>query len=149
MTNNYYNQKFNKPCAVCGKDILVDQFGQGECPHCNWFNNFMGEENDDKVIFPNLVSFNKAKKLYNDGKPFKPSLSEFLEVLYFYSEMAFIYNDIEFCLFRTNNEYGIEFCWSANDSYLFANNEDFIKNAKIGDEYVRDIWDQVEDPRYM
>ena len=27
--------------------------------------------------------------------------------------------------------------------------EDFIKNAKIENEYVRDIWDEVIDPHYM
>ena len=52
------------------------------------------------------------------------------------------------CL-RGNADTKIEFGWSPENVYYFSNKEDFIQNAKIGDEYVRDIWDKVENPKYM
>ncbi len=109
----------------------------------------MGEENENEVIFPNLVSLTKAKKLYKEGKELRPNLSDFLDGFMFYGEMEFIYNNLTCDLFRTNNEGGIEFGWSPENVYYFSVKEDFIKNAKIGDEYVRDIWDKVEDTRYL
>lgn len=102
----------------------------------------------DRVIFPNLISLNKAKKLYKEGKPFKPDLNDFLDMTNFYSETEFWYKGINFNLFESN-EGVIEFCWSPDEIYYFNNKEDFIKNAKIGDKYVRNIWDKVENPKYM
>lgn len=84
------------------------------------------------------------------GKPFKPDLNDFLDGLYFYSEMEFWYKGLNCCLFLTDNPQGkIDFGWSPENSYLFLDKDDFIQNAKIGDEFVRDIWDKVESPKYL
>ena len=58
--------KFDIPakCAVCGQVVYVDNFGQGDCEHCGWHQNEMSLEYPNKVIYPNMVSFNKAKALY-------------------------------------------------------------------------------------
>ena len=99
---------------------------------------------------PNLTSLNKAKRLYQDGKPFTPDLDDFLEMLYFYNEVEFWYKGLNCCLFLTDNPQGkIDFGWSPENGYYFSDKEDFIQNAKIGDEYVRDIWDKVENPEYI
>lgn len=142
-------RKFPKTCSVCDESFLVDQYGQGECPNCGWNNDRLSEERPDEVIYPNLLSRNKARKLYKEGKPFKPDLNDFLEGFDMYGEMQFRYKNFDCCLFRGNSEYEIEFGWSPENIYYFSNKEDFIKNAKIGDEYVKDIWDLVEDPSYM
>lgn len=150
MKNSQYDKIFEKKCDVCGKVLLASKTGNGECPHCGWYNNRLGEENKDRVIFPNLVPLNKAEQLYQEGKPFRPDLNDFLDGLYFYSEMEFWYEGLNCCVFLmgdTNRK--IEFGWSPENVYYFLDKEDFIQNAKIGDEYVRDIWDKVEDPKYM
>ena len=89
MKKNIYEKIFEKPCAVCGSKVMVDMFRQGKCPHCEWNNGLMVEDNEDKVIYPNLVSLNKAKELYKQGKAFVPNIYEFFEALNFYSEMQF------------------------------------------------------------
>ena len=149
MKKNQFDEIFKKKCAVCNKIVLADIYGQGECPHCHWYNSNMNEEHENKVIFPNLISLTKAKSLYKEGKTFTPSLSDFLDGFMFYGEMKFVYNNIDCELIRSNNESGISFCYEEGNTILFTDKEDFIKNAKIGDEYVRDIWDKVEDPSYM
>lgn len=101
------------------------------------------------MVFPNLISLNKAKKLFKTGKPFKPDLKDFLNGFNFYGEMEFRYKNIECELVRSNNEGGISFCYEEGKTILFQDTEDFINNAKIGDEFVRDIWDNVENPKYM
>ena len=146
-------RKFPKTCSVCNESFLVDQFGQGECPNCNWYTDTLSEKNKNEVTYPNLISLNKAKQLYKEGKPFKPDLNDFLAGFKFYGEMKFFYKNFDCCLFRGNNEGTIEFDYNnyvgISDSVNFMNKEDFIENAKIGNEYVRDIWDLVEDPSYM
>ena len=149
MQNNPYDKIYEKKCDVCSKILLASKTGNGECPHCGWYNNRLGEVNNDKVIFPNLVSLNKAKRLNAEGKPFKPDLNDFLDGFYFYGEIQFRYKDIECELIRSNNKGGISFCYEEGNETIFSNREDFIKNAKIGDKYVRDIWDKVEDVDYM
>lgn len=52
-------------------------------------------------------------------------------------------------MWKTDNECEIEFDWSPENAYFFLDKEDFIQKAKIGDEFVRDIWDKVENPKYM
>lgn len=41
------------------------------------------------------------------------------------------------------------YCGWYNGTIYFKDKEDFIKNAKIDNEYVRDIWDKVENPCYL
>lgn len=150
---NIYDPIFEKSCAVCGRKCMTDVYGQGDCFHCNWYNNRLGEENENEVVFPNLVSLNKAKTLYKNQKALRPDLNDFLAGFEFYGEMKFFYKNFDCCLFRGNNECTIEFDYNnyvgISDSVDFMNKEDFIENAKIGDEYVRDIWHLVENPSYM
>ena len=64
--------------------------------------------------------------------------------------MNFFYNHLNCCVFlKGEKETTIEFGWSPNHIYYFKNKEDFVQNAKIGNEFVRDIWDKVENPSYL
>ena len=148
MKNNLYNKIFEKKCDVCGKTLLASKTGNGECLHCGWYNNRLGETNENEVIFPNMISLNKAKRLYQEGKPFRPDLNDFMEMLYFYSEVEFWYKGLNCCV-TLGEDSKIEFGWSPNNVYYFIDKDDFIQNAKIGEEFVRDIWSNVEDPSYM
>ena len=51
-------------CAVCGTEYETSGSINGECKNCGWYNNALGETNSDTVIYPNLISLEKAKKLY-------------------------------------------------------------------------------------
>lgn len=143
-------RKYTQKCPICEHITLVDKFGNGDCENCNWILSELDSQWQNRVICPNLVSLQKARRLYNEGKALNPDLNDFLEGLYFYSEMEFKYNGLNCCLFlRSNTNKEIEFFWNSENVYYFSSKEDFIQNAKIGDEYVRDIWDKVENPNYM
>ena len=103
MKNNQYDKIFEKKCDVCGKTLLASKTGNGECQYCGWYNNRLGETNENEVIFPNLISLNKARRLYQEGKPFRPDLNDFLDGLYFYSEMEFWYKGLNCCLYLRSN----------------------------------------------
>ena len=67
MTNR--NSKIQVPCQVCGKSVLVDQYGNGFCENFGWVQNREYDKYPDDVRYPNIVSFNKAKRLFAEGKP--------------------------------------------------------------------------------
>ena len=147
MQKNLLEKNIDTLCAVCGKTYKTSEVDLLPCPYCGWYNDSMCEENPDNVIYRNMVSFNKAKSLYKQGKQLSPTLKEFLEAFEFYGETEFEYNGLLCQLDR--KKHGIEFGWSPESIQYFKNKEDFIQNAKIGEEYVRNIWDKVENPRYV
>ena len=143
-----YRRKFKTNCPVCETNTFKDKYGQGECESCGWHIDNLSKKNKNSVIYPNLISLNKAKRLYREGKPLKPDLNDFMEMLYFYSEVEFWYKGLNCCAtLREDNR--IEFGWSPENIFYFLDKDDFIKNAKIGNEFVRDIWDKVKNPKYI
>lgn len=143
-------RKYKQECPICNNATLIDQFGNGECEQCGWILSELDCQRQNDVIYPNLISLNKAKRLYTENKPLRPDLNDFLEGLYFYSEMEFGYKGLNCCLFLRNDPHKkIEFCWSPQNIYYFSDKEDFIKNAKIDGKYVRDIWNKVKNPKYI
>ena len=52
---------------------------------------------------------------------------------------------------RRFGEEGIEMSWGPepNGIIYFKDKDDFIQNAKIDNEFVKDIWNKVEDIRYL
>ena len=148
--NSPFKRKYKAKCPVCKAKCLKDQYGNGECQICGWKMDKFANKLKNRVIYPNLISLNKAKKLYSEGKPFEPNLDEFMEALLCYGETGFGYKNLTFCLFR-HGDNGIEMGWGPKEDEVayFKDKEDFIKNAKIDNEYVRDIWDKVENPCYL
>ena len=79
-------------CAVCGHMVMIDEIRNGDkCSNCGWVQNIDGLEFPDRVERPNLVSLNKARELYKEGKPFMPDLDDFIDGYNFYGEMEFTY----------------------------------------------------------
>ncbi len=150
---NIYEEIFDKPCSVCGKIIKKDIYEQGNCPYCKWKNNFLADENPDRVIYPNLISLNKAKKLYSESMPFEPNLDDFVEALFFYSEMQFKYNGIYYAVelvAKNKDEHDIELCNSKTDeTYIFKTKEDFINNAQIDNNLLKDIWEETTERNWL
>lgn len=143
-------RKYEQKCPVCNHTTLIDQFGNGECEHCGWILSKLDCKKQNDVIYPNLISLNKARKFYKEGKNLAPDFDDFIEGLEFYGEMEFWYNGLNCCLsLRNDPNKKIEFGWNPENVYYFLNKEDFIQNAKIGDEFVRDIWDKVVNAKYM
>ena len=145
-------RKRERECVVCKQKIEADEYGNGECLNCGWFNNVLGEEMENDVVFPNLVSLKRAKECFTKNEKIKPTLGEFLEALYLYGEMCFDYEGKEFSLFlikdKDKNEI-IEFVWSPTNCYYFKYKKEFTDNAKIESDKVKDIWNRTYNARYM
>ncbi len=148
-----FKRKFATKCPVCGTNGLKDQYGRGECDKCGWIFDPFVEEQKDNVIYPNLISLNKAKKLYSEGKPFEPNLDEFIEALNCYSEMQFEYNGIYYAVEFVSNgedEYDIELYNSkTGEAFIFKTTDDFKNNAKVEGKLLKDIWEETTDRYWL
>ena len=148
-----YDEIFDKPCSVCRKVIKKDIYDQGDCPYCKWKNNFLADENPNKVIYPNLISLDKAKELYAEGKPFEPDLNDFIKALFFYSEMQFEYNGVYYAVelvFNDKSEPQISLYNSqTKESTIFNKDDDFKNNAKVEGKFLKDIWNDTTDRYWL
>ena len=137
-------------CPVCSHSVMIDEIGNGNnCPRCGWVQNIGNLEFPDRVECPNLISLNKARKLYKEGKPFTPDFEDFIGGYNFYGEMEFTYNGITYGLMGIENE-GVEF-WGINtDIYqMFKNIEEFAEKAKVDGKPIKDIWNEVENANWL
>lgn len=146
-------QKYRKrTCVICGKLIDTDDYAQGQCDNCGWYNGIIGEQNPETVIYPNLLPVNKAKKLYAEKMPIAPSLDDFLSGFLFYGEMRFKYKNYDCCLFRHDNKGGIEFGYNDNNGnaemICFKNSCEFKEKARLDGKNIKDIWGEVIDADY-
>jgi len=145
-----FEKKFNKKCVVCQKVINTDQYGNGECFNCGWYNNELGEENENKVVFPNSVSLNKAKKLFKDKEEIKPNFDDFVQMFLFFGEVEFEYKSKSYVMTRSNNDGKIEYGCCPEDVCYFNSIDEFKENSKTFDgKFLKDVWNNVENPKYM
>lgn len=151
--DSHFKRKFTTKCPVCGAKCLKDQYGNGECENCGWKLDKYTNKFKNRVIYPNLISLNKAKQLYSEGKPFEPDLGEFIEALHNYSEMQFEYNGVYYTVelvFDDNSEPQISLYNSqTKEITLFNNDEDFKNNAKVEGKLLKDIWDDTTDRYWL
>lgn len=144
-------------CNVCENDVFVDQFGNGECKNCGWKFSKDEELLEKKagVSYPMLVTPTTAREQYKKGLPFKATFDEFVNGLYFYSEMLFEYNNELYEVFlranknsKSNEDCDIVFC-SENMQQKYKTREEFENNAKINGKLVKDVWNEVTFAGFM
>lgn len=147
--DNPYKKDILGTCTVCGKIAFFDQYGNGECSHCGWK---MSEdealmEKNLGVSYPCLVPVSRAREQYRQGKPFKATFEDFINGLYFYSEMLFEHAGTIYEVFFKNKK--IIFCCEAFQQE-YTTREEFENKANINGKLLKDIWDdEVEKPSYM
>ena len=137
-------------CQVCGNIVYVNECGNGDaCPNCSWIQSEIYEEFPDRVVCPNLIPLNKAKKLYKEGKPFTPDFDDFISGYNFYGEMEFTYKNVVYGLMGITNE-GVEFFnTNTGECEMFKNIEEFEQKAQINGQLVKDIWNEVTNADWL
>lgn len=150
MKHNIQEYNIESKCVVCGHSVMIDEIGNGDkCANCGWNHAKIHEEFPDRVMCPNLISLNKARKLYKEGKPFIPDFDDFIAGYNFYGEMEFTYQGVTYGLMGSANE-GVEF-WGINtDKYeIYKDIEEFEQKAQINGKLVKDLWDEVENANWL
>ncbi len=136
-----------KSCDVCGNLVAIDQFGYGDCEKCGWCQNVANVKYPNIVTYPNMISLNKAKKLFSQGKPLKPDLTDFIEALFMYSEMTFTYNGEDYEVFIRQDDI-IIFC-SEKMQQEYKTKSEFFEKANVDGKLLKDVWKDVTNADYM
>ena len=143
------------PCEICGYPVVHHEYGgYSYCEKCGWRRGGDNTELEQQwgISYPMLVSLSHAREQYKQGLPFKADFDEFIRGLLFYSEMLFDYQGetYEAYLYRNKNvePYKFVFCCTEFQQEYFSE-KDFREKANIQGNLLKDIWDEVQDPRYM
>ena len=140
-------------CEICGYPVLHNEYGfYQDCPKCGWRRGGDNTELEQQwgISYPMLVSLSRAREQYKQGLPFKADFDEFIRGLLFYSEMLFDYRGTTYEVFMKGDEKSdiIVFCCAEFQQEFFSE-KDFREKANINGNLLKDIWDEVQDPRYM
>ena len=75
------------------------------------------------------------------------TFEDFIHGLDFYSEMAFTYKGEKYGVCY-RNDYSVLF-YNEMQALSFPTKDEFYKSANIDGNLLKDIWDEVQDPRFM
>lgn len=78
---------------------------------------------------------------------FPSTFEDFIHGLDFYSEMAFIYKGVKYGVCY-RNDYSVLF-YNEMQTWSFPTKDEFYKSASIDGNLLKEMWDEVQDPRYM
>ena len=147
--NNDYNRNVSSKCVICAKSIFLDSYSNGRCDNCGWYHSEDDGHMADRVIYPNLVSFAKAKQLSKQNKPFTPTFEEFIQGFEMYGEMEFHYNGKRFGLARNQEDLIVLHEWNDfSGGQRFATTAEFHASANIAGRLLKDIWHEIENPNF-
>lgn len=140
-------------CEICGYPVLHNEYGfYQDCPQCGWRRGADNRALEQQwgVSYPMLVPLSHAKKQYQNGIPFKADFDEFIRGLLFYSEVLFDHQGTTYEVFLKGDERSnmIVFC-CVEFQQEYDSEQDFREKANIGGNLLKDIWDEVQKPRYM
>ena len=140
-------------CEVCGHPVVNYESGVCmRCEKCGWQSGGDNIEFEQQwgISYPMLVSLSHEKEQYKQGLPFKADFDEFIRELFFYSEMLFDYKQTTYEVFLKGDEESdmIVFCCTDFQQEYFSEKY-FREKANINGDLLKDIWDEVQDPRYM
>lgn len=139
-------------CDVCGNSILIDQFGNGEsCLNCGWKQSEESFENPNIAGIRNIPSLNNAKQQYLNGKPATlANFNDFVEAYERYGEVEFTYNNMRYGVLFDDETQKIKLLnIVTKEQKLYLNSEDFIKNAQINNQLLKDLWKDVTNTDFL
>ena len=137
--------KIEKKCDVCNNFVHVDQWGNGKCPACGWY------QNRDCVKFPkvanppNFISLNKAKRYYRTGKKFLPTYIEFIKLIERGFDFTFKFLGKSYQV-SVHDDYTI---WEVDtENYQVFKNIKEFKSAQIEGALIKENWEKIKCLRY-
>ena len=140
-------------CEICGHPVVNYESGVCmRCEKCGWQGGGDNIEFEQQwgISYPMLVSLSHAKEQYKQGLPFKADFDEFIRELFFYSEMLFDYKQTTYEVFLKGDEESdmIVFCCTDFQQEYFSE-KDLREKVNINGDLLKDIWDEVQHPRFM
>lgn len=140
-------------CEICGYPVLHNEFGiYQDCPKCGWRRGGDNEvlEKQWGISYPMLVSLSHAREQYRNGLSFKADFKEFVRGLDFYGEVLFDYRGSAYEVCKKGDREKDSIVFSGEKiRQEFSSIEQFQEEANIRGTLLKELWDEVQDPRYM
>lgn len=151
--NNKIYANIKSKCAVCGSEVMIDQWGNGHCDNCDWDQNLAAIDFPNEVIAPNKTSLiNAIERFKREENIGNPNFYDFIGMLNFYGEVEFTYKNIRYGVFRVNikNQKKIEFFVIDGEVLqVFDNDIEFAEKANINKVLLKDLWNDVRNANYI
>ena len=94
-----------------------------------------------------LVSPTTAREQYKKGLPFKATFKEFMNGLFFYSEMLFTYGGVMYEVFLKSD--GVIAFGSAEIRQEYSSRREFENKTNINGVLLKDLWQDVTFAGFM
>jgi len=150
----YKNTKSEKNiksrCSVCNFPIIVDTAGNGgKCANCGWVENAASKELPH-MMSPIIISLDKAKRLYREGKSLVPDFYDFIEACKQYGEMQFYYKEKRYGVSAPKKNV-IFFLWDTQNPqfFEFQSIEEFSQKATIDGVLLKNLWADIENAYFL
>ncbi len=131
-----------KQCDVCGKDVKIDNYGNGKCKNCGWIDSEKSLNNPNEVKYPNITSLNNAKDLIAKKQKLKPTYEEFLTIVKENLEPSFKYKNKKYGSTQFDGfefyEYNTEIGYQS-----YPTIEEFDKNVNINGVRLKNLWKYI------
>ena len=144
--------KISTKCDVCGNDIFVDRFGNGdECIRCGWKQTEESFEHPNTAGIRNIPSLNNAIKQYKKGKSaILAVFDDFISALESYGELEFTYHGVRFGVMFDDDSHKIMLLnISNNQKQFYSNTHDFAQNASIDGIKLKTLWKEVTNTDFL
>lgn len=139
-------------CDVCGNNVLVDNFGNGdECSNCGWRQSEESFNHPDIAGIKNVPALNNAIKQFKEGKSATlASFDDFIIAFENYGELEFTYNNTRYgVLFDDLSNKIILLNINNNQKQYFKNINDFSQNSNIEGIYLKTLWNDVTNTDFL
>lgn len=144
--------KIEAKCDVCGNNIVVDRYGNGdECSICGWRQSEEAFNHPNIAGIRNIPSLNNAIKQFKEGKSATlANFQDFINALEHYGELEFTYNNTRFgVLFNDASNKIILLNINNNQKQYYSDINNFADNANIDGLYLKDIWQNVTNTDFL
>ena len=145
-------KKIYVKCDVCGNQILVDHFGNGDkCSICGWRQSEESFDHPDTAGIRNIPTLNNAIKQFKEGKSATlANFEDFINALENYGELEFTYKNTRFgvLLDDTRNEI-ILLNIKSNQKQYYSDVNNFTHNASINGIYLKTLWNQITNTDFL
>ncbi len=147
MSTDSYKKIYSKPCDVCGNEIKIDQYGNGECKVCGWFN--VESKFSEKANYPNMLSLANARESYRQGKKLLPTFEDFLDIVSRGFEMALWYKRRKYGAMLFSEKSFDFYLWNSEENFQeYQTIEEFGEKANIDGKLLKDIWQNIKRIEY-
>lgn len=139
-------------CDVCGNDVFIDQYGNGDgCAICGWRQSEESFFHKNVAGIRNIPCLNNAIIQYNEGKSaILANFSDFVMAYKNYGEVEFTINDTRYGVYFDDKYKKVAMENLKNkETQYFEDIEDFVENARINGIVLKYLWQYVTNTDFL